>query len=37
MKWRYETMDEYWKRIENWHRWFAWYPVIYRALLGRNS
>lgn len=22
-----ETFDERLKRLENWHRWFAWFPV----------
>ena len=27
MRWKGETCDEYWKRVNEWHTWFAWYPV----------
>lgn len=31
MKWRYETMTEKYKRLSQWHDWFAWHPVFQRG------
>jgi hypothetical protein len=28
MKWNGETTLDYWKRVGEWHEWFAWRPVL---------
>lgn len=27
MKWRSESVPAWQKRVQKWHRWFAWHPV----------
>lgn len=27
MTWKYETVAQYYARVGEWHKWFAWYPI----------
>lgn len=36
MKWRTETWDEQKARLQKWHKWFAWHPVIIKEKDGKH-